>query len=281
MSSLSTVRLATDSQPARNHDVWCVDRRDAKYLFHQIFDLDTYCCDGLRLNDDDVIVDVGANIGVFTLFVAHRLRRMTYFALEPIPAIFSALQKNAAGLDHDVRCLQCGLSDREGESTFDYLPRTPCCSTMYPARKQDEDRVRARRFTEQMIHQTVSPWLSRAIHRMPGMAQRVLAGCVEAYYGSSVKVKCPVTTLSRIIEENRIDRIDLLKIDAERAELDILRGIQSRHWPIIRQMVLEVHYPRGDRYNQLVELLEANGFHIIEDRNPTNDDSRMFFLTRA
>ena len=43
----------------------------------------------------------------------------------------------------------------------------------------------------------------------------------------------------------------------ERAELDILRGIEQRHWPIIRQMILEVHYPRGSRYDELVELLET------------------------
>jgi len=31
--------------------------------------------------------------------------------------------------------------------------------------------------------------------------------------------------------ENAIDKIDLLKIDAEKSELDIIKGIEDRDWP--------------------------------------------------
>ena len=280
MRRLSTVRLATQADAPREHDVWCVDRRDAKYLFRQIFDLNAYGGHGVQLSAGDVIVDVGANIGMFLLYVTQRLESMTYYAMEPIPAIFEALQKNAVQIRQPIHCVPLGLAAREGEATFDYLPRTPCCSTMYPA-DQGDDRERARSFTEQMIHQTVGPWLSRWIQRMPKVSQRLLVGRVMAYYGRSQPVKCQVTTLSHVIDKYQIERIDLLKIDAERAELDILRGIEPRHWPIIRQMILEVHYPRGPRYDQLVELLEVHGCRITQDGNPTNEDSQMFFVTRA
>jgi FkbM family methyltransferase len=175
--------------------------------------------------------------------------------------------------------LPLGLAAHEGEVTFDYLPRAPCCSTMYPA-NQGEDRERARRYTEQMIHQTVPRWLSALIRRTPGAAQRRLVDVVQAYYGRSRAVACRVTTLSHVIDQYQIERIDLLKIDAERAELDILRGIEARHWPLIRQMVLEVHYPRGPQYQELVELLEGHRFRITQGSSPTNEDSQMFFLRR-
>jgi hypothetical protein len=150
---------------------------------------------------------------------------------------------------------------------------------MYPA-DQGEDLERARRFTEQMIHQTVGPWLSPWIRRMPAVAQRFLVERVRAFYGRSQPVTCQVATLSNVIEQCQIERIDLLKVDAERAELDILRGIEERHWPLIRQMILEVHYPRGPRYDQLLELLQTHGFRAMQGENPTNHDSQMFFLVR-
>jgi hypothetical protein len=34
--------------------------------------------------------------------------------------------------------------------------------------------------------------------------------------------------------------VDLLKVDVERAELQVLEGVAARDWPAIRQVVLEV-----------------------------------------
>jgi hypothetical protein len=33
----------------------------------------------------------------------------------------------------------------------------------------------------------------------------------------------------------------LLKVDVERAELDVLRGVREEHWPLVRQVAMEVH----------------------------------------
>lgn len=35
-------------------------------------------------------------------------------------------------------------------------------------------------------------------------------------------------------------RVDLLKVDVERAELLVLQGIAPHHWPIIQQVTMEV-----------------------------------------
>ena len=61
--------------------------------------------------------------------------------------------------------------------------------------------------------------------------------------------ECQLTSVSDIIRENQIDKIDLLKIDAEKSELDIINGIEDRDWPKINQIVLEIHDPhtRGDQ----------------------------------
>lgn len=39
---------------------------------------------------------------------------------------------------------------------------------------------------------------------------------------------------------SRCRRVDLLKVDVERAELQVLRGVQRHHWPRIQQLAMEV-----------------------------------------
>ena len=58
-------------------------------------------------------------------------------------------------------------------------------------------------------------------------------------------ITSPVKTLATLIEEERLERIDLLKIDAEKSELAILRGLRDADWRIVRQIVVEVHDPEG------------------------------------
>src|SRR6185369_3988283 len=53
--------------------------------------------------------------------------------------------------------------------------------------------------------------------------------------------------------------IDLLKIDAEKSELDVLAGLAEEDWPRVRQMVIETQ--EADLRN-VVELLERHGFEV-------------------
>lgn len=60
-----------------------------------------------------------------------------------------------------------------------------------------------------------------------------------------------MTTVSALISELSLERVDLLKIDVEGAELDVLRGIDQKDWPTIRQVsntapiLSEVQYLTG------------------------------------
>lgn len=47
--------------------------------------------------------------------------------------------------------------------------------------------------------------------------------------------RCAMTTVSALMAEHDLERIDLLKIDVEGAELDVLRGIRPEDWPRISQ----------------------------------------------
>src|SRR5262249_47464553 len=76
----------------------------------------------------------------------------------------------------------------------------------------------------------------------------------------SVTYECRLTSLSAFMREHEIDRIDLLKIDAEKCEEDIVRGIADEDWPKIAQIVIEVHDPTKELTARIQRLLEAKGF---------------------
>ncbi len=72
------------------------------------------------LRPDDIFVDVGANIGLFTVIAAHRVGPGGHvFAFEPSPRAFERLRENV-GLNGtgNVSCFPLALSDRSGTTTL-------------------------------------------------------------------------------------------------------------------------------------------------------------------
>jgi len=92
--------------------------------------------------------------------------------------------------------------------------------------------------------------------------------------------------LSDFLREAGLERVDLLKVDVQRAELDVLRGIDDGDWPKIRQVVMEVHDPGGPgsdgRLREVVGLLEERGFETLVDQDEllAGTDRHMLYALR-
>lgn len=65
------------------------------YIMCEVFFRKVYNPKSLPIEPDDVVVDLGANVGVFTLFAAQRTRNMIY-AIEPFPENVEFLNRNVA-----------------------------------------------------------------------------------------------------------------------------------------------------------------------------------------
>ena len=70
-------------------------------------------------------------------------------------------------------------------------------------------------------------------------------------------------------------QVDLLKVDVERAELSVLRGIDAGDWVKIKQLAMEVHDIEG-RLKQVVELLEGLGFTVLVRQEPMLEGTDLF-----
>ena len=96
-------RLADGTRIAclRVKEAQVLDRHVAGYLQH-----------GVEIPPDGIVLDVGANVGVFGVRVAQRYPAARVYAFEPIPPIFEALQANGCSVANAVRSL-INLSETE------------------------------------------------------------------------------------------------------------------------------------------------------------------------
>ena len=76
----------------------------------------------------------------------------------------------------------------------------------------------------------------------------------------SEKVKCQLTTISAIIDQYDVEKIDLLKVDVEGCEERVLNGIQDKDWGKIQQLTLEVE--NFATVKRLTSKLQKLGFTV-------------------
>jgi acyl carrier protein len=69
-----------------------------------------------------------------------------------------------------------------------------------------------------------------------------------------------------VIREEGVERIDLLKIDVQGAEMEVLRGVAEEDWGKIEQVVMEVHDRVGGasegRVREARKIMEARGYQV-------------------
>jgi FkbM family methyltransferase len=259
--------------------VFSLAKIDTDMVYQEIFVEDVYRQHGVTLRDGNCIFDVGANTGLFEIFLDQVCASATVYAFEPIPAVFDVLRRNVSLCSHlDVRLHNLGLSRQAGQAEFTFFPHLSCASTMYPDDSREEAE-RTRQYILGQFDQLPQRWLSWLLRCCLPPFRRWIADQVRRYYRRGQRIVCPLDTLSGVIRQAGVARIDLLKLDAERSELDVLAGIESSDWPKIRQVVVEVH--NGDEAaDQVRRLLSIQGLQVITDRNPHFPNIQMLYAVR-
>jgi len=233
-------------------------REETEFLIKEIFADRSYLRHGIEIAPGAVILDAGANIGLFTLFAKQETKgELTVLAFEPVPSIFRYLEKNMAehGLGDRVRLFCAGLGRAAGSASFSWFPGLPANSTqsledkLHQLRAFKEASLAALRMEHPILYPLLAP---AAAARLDTLMEHE-------------EVECPVRTIAEAVEEAGLERIDLLKIDTEGAELDILDGIGEPLWKNVRQVVLETHGARA----QIIEArLRSAGFDRIAVERP-------------
>jgi natural product biosynthesis luciferase-like monooxygenase protein/FkbM family methyltransferase len=220
--------------------------------YQEIFDDEIYLRHGVSLPDGACVLDVGANIGFFSLFVHQRSKGARVFAFEPFPATFDALKANVElyGLDvGGMRLFNRGVADRPGRAEFTFYPNAPGLSGRFAGTAEDIAENRA----------LILDWLESSGLEIP--PEQVDEAIREHLRTETFAVE--LVSLSDVIRENGIEHIDLLKVDAEKSEADILAGLTTEDWAKIDQVVLEVH--SDELLEKVAAMLRAHGFEMAVD----------------
>ncbi|GMU64013.1 MAG: methyltransferase [Acidobacteriota bacterium] len=230
-------------------DFYCLNRNEALLLYSDLFEERSYFQHGVAIRPGDTVVDVGANIGLFALLASLEAPDVRVLSLEPLPPIYSVLRANFELHGIAGEALPLGIGPREQQVTFTFYPQNSALSGQYAQPEQEKElivRLLRNRF----------PAMTPA--GLEVLATRGLGG--EAHEGR-------IRPLSAVLHDTGVTRVDLLKVDVEKAELGVLESIDEADWKGIAQVVVEVH-DISSRLRRVREMLESRGFEVHSRQGP-------------
>ena len=65
-----------------NLDLFYLGQEETEFIYEEIFIEKEYLKHGITINDEDCIFDVGANIGLFSIFLSTLQKKFNIFAFE-------------------------------------------------------------------------------------------------------------------------------------------------------------------------------------------------------
>jgi FkbM family methyltransferase len=232
------------------------NRREADFVFREVFRDNEYLRNGVTLPEHPTVVDVGANVGGASVLFGLVRPGARIIALEPVPHLCRAVELNARLHDIDLVVIPGAVGDARRRTQITYYPKNTAMSGLL-ADQADREVLKTYLAGEEG---------SASVDGLDTMVAELLAG---------ESIDCEVRTLGQALQDHAVDRIDLLKIDVEKAEWQVLLGIDDDLWQRVDQVVMEVHDIDG-RVAACVSLLEDKGFSVLVDRNQDLLNTNMY-----
>ncbi len=193
---------------------------DPIFLFREIFRDRCYTSEVFYVpKAGDTVLDLGANIGAFALFLELQARGIRVHCFEPSLKSCATLERNveANGLEDLVTVYPYAVSNHRGTVAL----------------------------------QQTGTSITRSLFRE------------ESSAGDAEPVEC--IGLAEAIELSGAERVDLLKVDVEGAEIEVVEGMDPAGWGKVERAVIEFHdqFRPGCR-ERVTQALAAGGFDRIE-----------------
>jgi phthiocerol/phenolphthiocerol synthesis type-I polyketide synthase E len=245
--------------------ILCFNQQEVGHFYEDIFVDRVYVSHGINLSAGDVVFDVGANVGLFSLFAHQQAPGIRIHAFEPAPPLFKLLKSNLERHGVAATVYNDALSSTLGSADLTFYPKSTGMSSLY-ADLEEEKAILATVLENQVRRG------ERELEPLLAHAGDYLAERFQAEHFT-----CRLRTLSEVLAESGVERIDLLKIDVQKAELDVMLGISDEDWPRIRQVVVEVHDVDG-RLARLRAMLQDRGFHVESGQEALYAGSPIYLL---
>lgn len=221
-----------------------------RFMVREIFFRKLYTPPYLPIGKNDIVVDIGANYGLFTLFAASRTRN-TVYAFEPSPKNFEVLTRHVAvnGLKHVIAHCSA-VSDKLGSANLFLSSRDGQLNLL----------------SDQIIPDKIEKYKTRV---------EVLDYLLPA----QTYLEVPTTTLQDIMDSNHIEQLDFLKLDCEGAEGSILHSTPKEYLKRIGKISMEFHdHLSHFDHNNLQKLLGEAGFSTRLEWENGNEKSPLGYI---
>jgi FkbM family methyltransferase len=215
---------------------------DTEYIHNEVFNAQIYHFQGMRLPARPTIMDVGANIGLYSIWAQQPYLPQAIYCYEASPRTFACLEDNIGRLIRPeatkVFAFNRAVAARSGETLrLSQSTRVSGISTLL-----DRSKV---------------SWVEQAAANNQLEVHEVMT-----------------TTVSAEIEAHRLAAVDILKIDVEGYFIEVLKGIAPEHVTRIKNIVMEVDYlpETGIKPAEAEDLLKAMGYRTdCLDRSQANN----------
>ena len=185
--------------------------------------------------DDSIVLDLGANIGVFSIYATTTARNVRVYAYEPFPPFAALLRENIQlnRQTHAILCFDTAVAEKPGSRSLHLVEE----GFFFPTLVQSSERIGEQNGTA---------------------------------------VQC--ATLVQIMEDNDLQRIDLLKMDCEGAEYEILYATPASHLRRIRELRMEYHNLQSPEHQleSVERFLTGHGFVVRQRRMNTASNGTLW-----
>jgi FkbM family methyltransferase len=195
----------------------------------------------LNYNNNAIVMDIGANIGIYTILLSHIYPKAKIIAIEASPTIFEMLKSN------------CKLNNLLFPSGSNVLLINKAIS--------DKDDITTEFYEKHSMSTMLKEFLTN------------LSSTILTNKDQLNKKVVRTVTIDNLVETTGLKEISLLKIDVEGAEVLALKGaINTLTQKKIKNMVIEYH--SLENYNYIVKLLEEEelGYTIIDSQERFNKE---------
>lgn len=238
-----------------------LNKHETDFLYRDIFEKNAYLRHGIHLEPESVVFDIGSNIGLFVLQAHFQAENIKFYTFEPNPFVAELLNENIRFYGLNAKQFTCALGSQTEVKNFTYYPKMSFLSGLYG--NSEEEKALVHSYMKLNAQNTLSMDTTKEI---------------LDHHLATEQFNIQIKTLSSIIAEEKIKKIDLLKINVEKAELDVLKGIIPSDWEKIKQIVVEIHNQDG-RLNLIENLLAAQGFTItIEEDWSVSKEQAIYYL---
>ena len=211
--------------------------RDTRYIYDEIFVNQIYYHPEMRIPKHPVVMDVGANIGLYCVWAHRRYQPKAIYCYEASPLTFRYLEANVERLvdAETTKVLTCNraLASASGKTlTLHQSPLVSGISTFL-----DESKVR---------------WVQQ------------LSASDELITHDVV-----TSTVSAEMAANQIPAVDILKIDVEGYFMEVLKGIDEPDFERIRNIVVEIDYSAEAEVTprDVEKMLTAKGYQTDREED--------------